>query len=108
MLIGNVVVVSVQAEGGRPNQVTFNAVISACIKCRDVDAAVLLFEEMAGAGFKGDAVSHTSLMATCVQAGRHRQAVKVALHQMKYLTLSRDIVLYCYVFGTAYLIIHDT
>ena len=49
--------------GGVPNTIVMNAVLEACVRCGDVDRALLLFKEMRGPrGCGVDGVSYGILL----------------------------------------------
>lgn len=75
----------------KPNVVTYNTVIDALCKKKDMDMASNLFEEMTGSGIQADVITYSALFHGYSMQGRWREGSRI-LKEMVDKRLSPDVV----------------
>ncbi|KAK9828805.1 hypothetical protein WJX72_002164 [[Myrmecia] bisecta] len=66
-----------KAAGFVGDQVTFNTLLKACMRCADADAAERVYQEMRGLGIQGDEFTYNTLIKACSYAGDLPRALAV-------------------------------
>lgn len=85
---------SMKAVGMKPNSVTYNTVIDACVKGgEDLHRTTEVFREMLRNGVRPDRITFNSLLAGCSRA-RHWENARLMYDEMVHLGIGRDVFTY--------------